>query len=256
LLPVYLYAQNVAPSATPQKTAEGSQNQPASGQATISLRSLVNSKVLDRDNKEMGTVKDLMLDLGSGKLVRADIALGNGGFLGITSGEQRISVPWEQLSVKRHDGGLVVVMNQEVVEKIRTERTTQTAERNDKQQEKQSSAAKSGATPTPQPSSVQSKQQATVNQQVRASTDEIKKAEEALQAKGLNPGPVDGKIDSRTQAALREFQKQNNLAVTGSLDEQTAEKLGIKLGGASGSSEQPGKEPAAPESKSYSPQTK
>ena len=75
------------------------------------------------------------------------------------------------------------------------------------------------------------------------STDHIKKAQDALKAKGLNPG-TDGKLDDKTQQALRDFQKVNNLPATGVLDAQTAAKLGITLdsgkstgssGGASGS---------------------
>src|SRR5215467_8095904 len=57
--------------------------------------------------------------------------------------------------------------------------------------------------------------------------DDIKKAKEALKAKGLNPGPIDGTLDSKTQQALRDFQKANKLPVTGVLDAQTAEKLGV-----------------------------
>ena len=59
------------------------------------------------------------------------------------------------------------------------------------------------------------------------SSDDIKKAKEALKAKGLNPGPIDGTLDSKTQQALRDFQKANKLPVTGVLDAQTAEKLGV-----------------------------
>ena len=60
--------------------------------------------------------------------------------------------------------------------------------------------------------------------------DDIKKAKEALKAKGLNPGPIDGILDGKTQQALRDFQKANKLPVTGVLDPQTAEKLGVTLG--------------------------
>ena len=59
--------------------------------------------------------------------------------------------------------------------------------------------------------------------------DDIKKAKEALKAKGLNPGPMDGVLDGKTQQALRDFQKANKLPVTGNLDPQTAEKLGVTL---------------------------
>jgi peptidoglycan hydrolase-like protein with peptidoglycan-binding domain len=58
--------------------------------------------------------------------------------------------------------------------------------------------------------------------------DHIKKAQDALKAKGLNPG-TGGKLDPQTQQALREFQKSNDLPATGVLDEKTAAKLGVTM---------------------------
>lgn len=55
----------------------------------------------------------------------------------------------------------------------------------------------------------------------------IKSAQEALRAQGFNPG-ADSTMDTKTQEALRDFQKKNNLPATGVLDEKTAAKLGIK----------------------------
>jgi sporulation protein YlmC with PRC-barrel domain len=147
LLPVLLYAQDISPK------TEAMQKPPDSEQTMISVQSLVNSKVLDRDNKQIGTVKNLMLDPKSGRLVRADIALGRGGFLGIQTGEQRVSVPWEQLSVKRQEGELVLVMNQEFVERIKTEQTKQTSQ----QQQRASEAKGSGGGTETQPPAAQSK---------------------------------------------------------------------------------------------------
>jgi hypothetical protein len=60
-------------------------------------------------------------------------------------------------------------------------------------------------------------------------SEHIKKAQDALKAKGLNPGSG-GKLDPQTQQALREFQKANNLPATGVLDEKTAAKLGVTMG--------------------------
>jgi peptidoglycan hydrolase-like protein with peptidoglycan-binding domain len=71
------------------------------------------------------------------------------------------------------------------------------------------------------------------------SSDDIMKVKVALKAKGIDPGPITGTMDSKTQQALREFQKANNLPVTGTVDQQTAAKLGVTLstaGGASGKS--------------------
>lgn len=87
-----------------------------------------------------------------------------------------------------------------------------------------------------------------------ASTEDIRKLEQALQAKGYNPGPVDGIMDKQTQDALREFQKKNNLAVTGNVDKETAAKLGIQWGTTSRSPGEPApgsrREESSPDSKS------
>jgi len=67
----------------------------------------------------------------------------------------------------------------------------------------------------------------TGDQNMKVTSDDIQKAQDALRAKGLNPG-TDGKMDAKTQQALRDFQKSNNLPATGVLDDRTAEKLGVK----------------------------
>jgi putative peptidoglycan binding protein len=64
------------------------------------------------------------------------------------------------------------------------------------------------------------------NQNMAVTSDDIKKAQDALKAKGLSPG-TDGNMDAKTQQALRDFQKANNLPVTGVLDDKTADKLGV-----------------------------
>lgn len=59
------------------------------------------------------------------------------------------------------------------------------------------------------------------------SAEEITRAQEGLKAKGYDPGAVTGRLHARTQEALREFQKANNLTPTGVLDKKTADKLGV-----------------------------
>ena len=49
--------------------------------------------------------------------------------------------------------------------------------------------------------------------------------EEALAVNGYNPGAVDGVIDSDTREAIREFQSDHDLAVTGSIDRDTEDML-------------------------------
>jgi hypothetical protein len=57
---------------------------------------------------------------------------------------------------------------------------------------------------------------------------------------GIDTGPINGTLDTIAQQALRHFKKANYMTVTGSVDQQTALKLGVTLGkdssaGASGS---------------------
>jgi peptidoglycan hydrolase-like protein with peptidoglycan-binding domain len=59
------------------------------------------------------------------------------------------------------------------------------------------------------------------------SMEEARAAQEALRTKGFDPGPVDGKFGPRTTQALRDFQKQEGLRVTGRLDGETRAKLGV-----------------------------
>lgn len=66
------------------------------------------------------------------------------------------------------------------------------------------------------------------------SSDEITKLQEALKTKGEDPGTIDGRMGRKTHAAIRAFQKSNGLKVTGSVDKETADKLGIQLAKTSG----------------------
>jgi peptidoglycan hydrolase-like protein with peptidoglycan-binding domain len=57
---------------------------------------------------------------------------------------------------------------------------------------------------------------------------EIKRAQEALEQAGHHPGPTDGLMGARTGAALRAYQKQHGLSVTGRLDGATRSKLKLE----------------------------
>src|SRR5262245_57075802 len=60
-----------------------------------------------------------------------------------------------------------------------------------------------------------------------ASPDQVRSVQQALQGKGMDPGPVDGVAGVRTQQAVREFQRQQNLPETGRLDPQTLQRLAV-----------------------------
>jgi hypothetical protein len=66
------------------------------------------------------------------------------------------------------------------------------------------------------------------SQRMVVSPDNIKSAQQALQAQGFHPG-INGQMDAKTQEALRDFQKAHDLPATGVLDQKTATKLGVKI---------------------------
>ena len=64
-------------------------------------------------------------------------------------------------------------------------------------------------------------------QERRPSQEQIKRAQEQLKAAGYDPGSVDGVWGPQTEAAVRDFQKQHGLAVSGVLDDGTRHALGL-----------------------------
>ena len=58
-------------------------------------------------------------------------------------------------------------------------------------------------------------------------TNDVEKMQEALQDRGHYRGRIDGVMGLRTRASIREFQKAENLPVTGEIDLKTARKLGV-----------------------------
>jgi peptidoglycan hydrolase-like protein with peptidoglycan-binding domain len=88
----------------------------------------------------------------------------------------------------------------------------------------------------------------------------VKAAQRALQERGYDPGPVDGRVGAKTQAAVKQFQKAEELRVTGRLDAETADRLRARdrRGAASPSAlprEERHREPPGPGTWSQTPST-
>jgi peptidoglycan hydrolase-like protein with peptidoglycan-binding domain len=80
-----------------------------------------------------------------------------------------------------------------------------------------------------------------MNVSVAISNDnDVKEVQQSLLDKGYSPGPVDGVMGSRTRGAIRQYQKSENLPVTGRLDADTAGKLGVGPESVGGSFESAG----------------
>ena len=138
LLSVGVSAQQnsyTAPART--QTAQTTGTPSGSAETTVSVKSLLDAKVLDSTNREMGTIRSFLIDPQSGKLVRADITLSGGGILG-KGGEQQLSVPWEQLSVKRQEGNFVLVLNQQAMENVQSIQKQESSGKQDQQREQKS----------------------------------------------------------------------------------------------------------------------
>jgi murein L,D-transpeptidase YcbB/YkuD len=61
-------------------------------------------------------------------------------------------------------------------------------------------------------------------------SEDVKEAQQALREKGYNPGPIDGMMGPRTREALKSFQTASGLETTGTLNPETAKKLGVEPG--------------------------
>jgi peptidoglycan hydrolase-like protein with peptidoglycan-binding domain len=53
-------------------------------------------------------------------------------------------------------------------------------------------------------------------------------AQEALKTQGFDPGPIDGRMGPRTKAAVSDYQRKNDLPLTGMLDDATMSKLNVR----------------------------
>jgi peptidoglycan hydrolase-like protein with peptidoglycan-binding domain len=72
----------------------------------------------------------------------------------------------------------------------------------------------------------------------KLNSEQIRQVQEALQARGFDPGPVDGVLGPRTQQAVRHYQDRYGIKASGNIDNQTLYALGAtELAG------QPGSEP-------------
>lgn len=57
--------------------------------------------------------------------------------------------------------------------------------------------------------------------------EDVKTVQKSLSDKGFYSGPADGLLGPRTREGIRQYQKSENLPVTGRLDAETAGKLGV-----------------------------
>jgi peptidoglycan hydrolase-like protein with peptidoglycan-binding domain len=88
---------------------------------------------------------------------------------------------------------------------------------------------------------------------LKFSTEEIKQVQQALKEKGHDPGSATGVMNEETRQAIRAFQKANNLTATGTLDQETAQKLGVSVSGSAGTGSSSGSGTQSPYTPGSSP---
>jgi peptidoglycan hydrolase-like protein with peptidoglycan-binding domain len=62
----------------------------------------------------------------------------------------------------------------------------------------------------------------------QAPQDDLRAAQQALQARGYEVGPIDGIIGPQTRSALEAFQRKNSVPISGAADEPTLKALGLQ----------------------------
>jgi sporulation protein YlmC with PRC-barrel domain len=209
-----------------QKQTAGSEEKAGAAGGLVAASALEGTRVVDKRNREIGSITNLFIDPQSGKIARAAIE-----FNKQTFGGQKYSVTWDQLSVTRQDGKLVVTLDESVLDRV------QSAAQKDKKpssgemtaQQKQSEFAKQqksdGAVVGPSSAGqTQERQQLSASQ---LSSDQIRKVQQQLNKEGFHAGQVNGQWTSETQSAIRNFQQTKGLPATGELDQRTIEELGL-----------------------------
>lgn len=118
----------------PAGTALAQQPQPAQQQQAglmVASDSLIGTKVVDAQGKEIGSISKLLIDAKQGKVTAALIR--QGGTLGM--GAKEISVPWDALTLQRgQDQQLVVTMQQQMLEQTPAASPDTTRQQERKQQ--------------------------------------------------------------------------------------------------------------------------
>ena len=60
------------------------------------------------------------------------------------------------------------------------------------------------------------------------STNDMRLVQQRLKEKGYDPGNTSGTADDTTRSAIRKFQQDQGIPVTGTIDERTANQLGFE----------------------------
>src|SRR5215217_3235863 len=86
-------------------------DQPASSKPIIESDRVEGTAVFNRTNHQIGTIKRLLIEKVSGRVLYVDVTFG--GFLGI--GVHHLTIPWDKLSYDRENSGYRTSITEEQV---------------------------------------------------------------------------------------------------------------------------------------------
>ena len=139
--------QRAAPFEQRQQPQRPQAQQEGQKEAKISVMSFADSKVVDEQGKEIGEVKDILIDSQAGRIHAVNVEMTGGRGGGIFGGRQQgqlISVPWEAVTPKEKDGQLVLALEHQVIEKAQRPEPKREPER-EKQRQEQGKAKQQGS---------------------------------------------------------------------------------------------------------------
>jgi sporulation protein YlmC with PRC-barrel domain len=211
------WAQQSGQNKAPQ-SKQGSQSRQQGKMADnlIAANELQDHKVLDAQNREVGTITNVFIDTQSGKVQRADIEFSTS----IFGGDHKYSVAWDKLKVKEQGQDVVVTLDESIVKRVQQAgKTGRVAEGEGIYSQRQDGGILGVGEPGRDQQPISASQ---------LSTEQIRKIQQKLNQEGFHAGQVDGKWSSETQSAIRNFQTNKGMKATGQLDERTLDELGLE----------------------------
>lgn len=199
-----------------QQQSKQSRQQDKIADNLITAENLQDHRVVDANNREVGTITNLFIDPQSGRVQRADIDFNSSMF----GADHKYSVAWDKLKVRQQGQDVVVSLDESIVKRVQQ-------------------AGKSGRVAEGEGVYSQRRDGGILglgdsgrNQQpitaAQLSADQIRKVQQKLNQEGFHAGQVDGKWSSETQSAIRNFQQSKGIKATGQLDERTLDELGLE----------------------------
>lgn len=209
-----LAQQSKQEKATQGKQSSQARQQDKVAEGLIAIDSLRDQKVVDAQNREIGTVSNLFVDPKSGRIERVNIEF-SGGLFGA---DHKYSVAWDKLTVKREGRDLVLTMDESIVKRVQQAGKTGRVAEGEGVYAQREDRGILGRGDSQKSQPIQASQ---------LSAEQIRQVQQKLNQEGFHAGQVDGKWSSETQTAIRNFQKKKGIQVTGQLDERTLDELGL-----------------------------